>query len=407
MIKVADLKLNPRNPRRIAPAKLEKLKKSLTEFSKMMELRPLVVDEAGVVLGGNMRLQAAAALGMTELPDAWVKRADDLTDAEKREFIIKDNAAFGDWDFEILAADWTADELNDWAIDLPADFGTDPNAEPKDAEPQIDRAAELNEKWKVESGDLWRIGEHRLLCGDSTKREDVERLMQGEVAVLMNTDPPYGVDYVNNAKSKGQAGGFNDIANDELNGKVLQDFLEATIKAALPNLLPNTAFYLWHPMLTQGTFFAAAAAAAAADILIHRQIIWVKPTLVFGRGDYHWRHELCFYGWIRGNRPAFYGQRNQTTIWEAGREGDGKHPTQKPIELFIRPIRNHTKQNDVIYESFGGSGSQLVAAENLKRKCYAIEISPNYCAVILERMATAFPQITIGKLATNNTNNTN
>jgi len=235
-------------------------------------------------------------------------------------------------------------------------------------------------------GDLWLLGEHRLLCGDSTKAEDVERLMAGAKAALLQTDPPYGIAYVANAKSKGQAVSHEDIENDELDGAKLQEFLELTITAVLPHLTDNCAFYLWHPMLTQGTFFAAAA--AAADILIHRQIIWCKPSLVFGRGDYHWQHELCFYGWRKGFRPDFYGERNQTTLWHVGRETSKEHPTAKPVALWEPPFRNHTRKGDVVYEPFSGSGSQLIAAEQLGRKCYGMEISPAYCDVIVKRWET-------------------
>jgi DNA modification methylase len=237
---------------------------------------------------------------------------------------------------------------------------------------------------RVRYGDLWQCGEHRVLCGDSTKAEDVARVMDGKKAVLMNTDPPYGIAYVSNAQTKDQAEDYAEIANDELDGEKLQAFLEQCIRAAVPHLVENAAFYLWHPMPTQGTFFAAAA-AAAADILIHRQIIWVKPSMVFGRGDYHWRHELCFYGWRRGHRPAFYGERNQTTVWEIGRENDKVHPTQKPVDLFVAPIRNHTKRGDVVYEPFAGSGSQFIAAEREGRKCYGLELEPKYVNVILSR----------------------
>ena len=234
-------------------------------------------------------------------------------------------------------------------------------------------------------GDLWILGDHRLLCGDSTKAEDVERLMAGAKALLLQTDPPYGIAYVANAKSKGQAVAHEDIENDELDGEKLQAFLEATIKAVLPHLVDNCAFYLWHPMLTQGTFFAAAA---AADILIHRQIVWCKPSLVFGRGDYHWQHELCFYGWRKGFRPDFYGERNQTTLWHVGRETSKDHPTAKPVALWEPPFRNHTRKGGVVYEPFSGSGSQLIAAEQLGRKCYGMEISPAYCDVIVKRWET-------------------
>lgn len=384
-VKLSEIKLNPDNPRSISKKDMELLVKSLKDFPEMLELREIVVDETMTVLGGNMRTLALRKIGAKE---ATAKIVSGLTAAQKREFVIKDNGSMGSWDMDALANSWGDLPLVEWGVDLPEDWLTPPPVEgTADAEPQIDKAEELNKIWQVKPGDLFQIGEHRLLCGDSTKQEDVGRVMGGEKAVIMNTDPPYGIAYVKNAKSKKQAQSQQDIENDDLDGEKLQKFLEETIRSAVPHLIENAAFYLWHPMLTQGTFFAAAA---AADILIHRQIIWVKPSLVFGRGDYHWRHELCFYGWIKGNRPAFYGQRNQTTIWEVGRESDNLHPTQKPLELFNVPLLNHTKEGESAYEPFGGSGSQFVSCQNLNRKCRGIEISPAYCAVILQRMFDAF-----------------
>jgi DNA modification methylase len=222
----------------------------------------------------------------------------------------------------------------------------------------------------------------------------VAKLMNGEKAILCNTDPPYGIDFVQLSKSKGQSKNYDNIENDNFKDAEFQHFLEKAIKASLPYLHKKTAFYFWHPMLTQG-YFAAAAAAAAADILISRQIIWVKPSLVFGRGDYHWKHELCFYGWIKGFKPDFYGERNQTTIWEAGRENDKIHPTQKPLKLFEIPILNHTKPHEIVYEPFSGSGSQMVAAHQLNRKCYGMELDPKYCQVIVDRMRKLDPSIEI------------
>lgn len=389
--KISEIKLNPDNPRTISNKDMELLIKSLKEFPDMLQVREIVVDENMIVLGGNMRLLALQKMGVS---DCQIKMVSGLTPEQKREFVIKDNSNFGRYDFDSLANEWSDLPLADWGVDLPDDWIKD-KEKSVDAEAQIDKAAELNKVWKVKTGDLWQIGEHRLLCGDSTKKEDVGRVMGGEKAVLMNTDPPYGVAYVKNAKSKKQAKSQHDIENDDLDGEKLQIFLEGIIRSAVPYLIENAAFYLWHPMLTQGTFFAAAA---AADILIHRQIIWVKPSLVFGRGDYHWRHELCFYGWIKGNRPAFYGERNQTTIWEVGRESDNLHPTQKPLELFNVPLLNHTKESEIAYEPFAGSGSQFVACQNLNRKCRGIEISPDYCAVILQRMHDAFPGLEIKRL---------
>jgi DNA modification methylase len=236
-------------------------------------------------------------------------------------------------------------------------------------------------------GDLWLLGDHRLLCGDSTKAEDVARLMAGQKAFVMNTDPPYGVDY---GKTKRGMPGFvyqdTDIVNDTLTeGAELQAFLEAAIRTAVPHLTKTCAFYLWHPMLTQGTFFAAAA--AAADILIHRQIIWVKPGFVLTRsGMYHWKHELCFYGWVRGHAPPWYGEKNQTSVIEAGRDNDaGQHPTQKPVALFEFPILNHTRKGQLVYEPFSGSGSQIIAGERLGRPVRAMEIEPRWADVAVSR----------------------
>ena len=276
---------------------------------------------------------------------------------------IKDGLELPDFDLDGFESGWVDDKP-----------GGDGN---EDDVPEVPGVA------KSKLGDLFQLGEHRLLCGNSTKREDVAWLMDGKKAILMNTDPPYGIDFVGLSQSKGQSKNHKKIANDNLtDGKALQKFLEDSIRTVLPYLEKGTAFYLWHPMLTQGTFFAAAA---AADIIVNRQIVWVKPSFVFGRGDYHWKHELCFYGWVKGNQPPFYGERNQHTIWEIGRENDGIHPTQKPVELFTRPIRNHTKAGEICYEPFAGSGSQFIACEKTGRICYGLELEPLYCDVCVSR----------------------
>lgn len=232
----------------------------------------------------------------------------------------------------------------------------------------------------VKSGELWLLGEHRLLCGDSTKSSDVARLMGGKKAVLMATDPPYGVAYgdeTGDAASK-----FGTIANDESDGPRLQSFLESVFRTWADHLTHDAAWYLWHAQLTQGFF---AAAAAAVQLLIHRQIVWVKPSLVLGHGDYHWRHELCFYGWRQGHRCRWLGDRTQTSVWEIGRENDGIHPTQKPTEVFERPMLFNTTEGEIVAEPFSGSGSQIIAAEKTGRRCYAMELEPRYVQVAIER----------------------
>ena len=189
MVKLSEIKLNPDNPRTISKKKMEYLVKSLNDLPDMLQIRPIVVDETMTCLGGNMRTLALRKAGAGE---ATVAIVTGLTTEQKREFVIKDNAAYGEWNFEELANSWSDLPLADWGVDLPEDW-LKSSEEPKDAEPQIDRAEELNKTWGVKSGDLWQIGEHRLLCGDSTKKEDVGRVMGEEKATCVFTDPPYGV----------------------------------------------------------------------------------------------------------------------------------------------------------------------------------------------------------------------
>jgi DNA modification methylase len=305
------------------------------------------------------------------------------TDDEKLAALLKDLHASGD----LGASGYSGDDLDDLLHDLGQQAKDDADAVPPVPKKPISK-----------TGDLWTLGEHRILCGDSTKPEDVARVMGKGRAMLMATDPPYGIDYSGGKDGKGvrpkgisgKTGGWPNVANDIDDGPKLQAFLESAFRAAVGKALaPNAAWYLWHAHLTQG-FFAAAAAAAAA-VKIHRQIIWVKPVLMFGRGDYHWKHELCFYGWVETHRPPFYGKRNQTTVWEISNETnpkDRKHPTQKPAALWDAPIRNHTKPGEFLYEPFSGSGTQIIAAEKTSRRCRAIEIEPRYVDVAVERWQT-------------------
>jgi DNA modification methylase len=275
---------------------------------------------------------------------------------------------------ELAGSGYDGDALDDLLKDLGAQDTSKDDLVPEPPKKAISKP-----------GDLWTLGQHRILCGDSTKPRDVARLMESDRAMLLATDPPYGVAYGDETGSKKHG----KIANDENNGPKLQAFLEDCFRAAVREAIaPNAAWYLWHAQLTQGFFAAAAAAAAAAAVLISRQIIWVKPALLLGHGDYHWKHELCFYGWVQGHRPPFYGKRNQTTVWEMGNETlpkDRKHPTQKPVALWDAPIHNHTKPGEVLYEPFAGSGTQIIAAEKTGRRCRAIEIEPRYVDVAVER----------------------
>jgi DNA modification methylase len=263
-----------------------------------------------------------------------------------------------------------------------------------DEDPVITPTQELQAKWGTAIGQLWIIpsktgeGSHRLICGDSTDPATIKRLMNGQQAVLLHTDPPYGVDYV---KTKGgipgfSAGNFDDIANDDLKDTELQGFLQSVLQTASPHLASNAPLYFWHPGGPLSAMFTGAM--LAEDYLVHRQIIWSKPHMVLTRsGMYHWKHEPCYYGWKKGNPPPWYGDKSQTSVWTDDRDSDkGMHPTQKPVGLFVRPISNHVKEGEICLEPFSGSGSQMLAAEQLGRLCYAMELHPGYVAVLLERL---------------------
>jgi len=341
-------------------------------------ISPVIVNQTtGHVIDGHLRISLALSQNQKEIPVSYVE----LTEEQEKIALasldpvagmaVPDNDMLGELLSEIDLGEGALADL----FDGMADGG----------EQQTEEVAtpEVPEKAKSKRGELYVLGKHRVMCGDSTSAEDVERLMGGEKAVLMVTDPPYGVAY---GVETGNGNKFGAITNDENDGPKLQAFLEVVFATAVPHLTDNAAWYLWHAQMTQG-FFAAAAAAAAADVIIHRQIIWVKPSLILGHGDYHWRHELCFYGWREGNRPKWYGDRKQTTVWEIDKVSDRNHPTQKPIEVFSRPLRFNTKENDVCYEPFAGSGSQFIACEQLNRRCYGMEIEPRYVDVIRKRWA--------------------
>lgn len=240
-------------------------------------------------------------------------------------------------------------------------------------------------------GQMWQLGRHRIICGDACDPKVLARLFKGDkkLAALMATDPPYGVAYGETGASGDR---YEPIANDEADGPKLQAFLTAAFKAAAKYLAPTAAWYVWYASAMQRWL---EGATDAAGLLFHRQIIWVKPSLILGRGDFHWRHEPCFYGWRRGQRAPWYGDRKQTTVWygtmvhttvwEIGREKDGIHPTQKPVEVFARAMRLSSLPGEIVFEPFSGSGSQIVAAEQNDRACRAVELEPKYVDVAVTR----------------------
>lgn len=385
--KLKDLRPFEQNPRRIMEKPLADLTKSIAKFGLA---EPLVIQPDGLLIGGHARYQVLLAQGVAEADCYVPNRALSQKDMIELNIRLNKNVA-GEFDFDALANLDGVDvmDLTEWGFDEKELLGSGEFGEPAaaDAEAQMDKAAELNRIWKVKPGDLWHIGEHRLLCGDSTNKEDVERVMGGEVAQMMVTDPPYGVEY--DPSWRAEAGVNKNTAKM---GKVKNDDIADWTPAW--KLFAGDVAYVYHA----GKMSAVVQASLeCSGFVIRSQIIWAKDRMALSRGDYHWQHEPVWYV-VRDGKPAQRNDdRTQTTLWNIPARDDSGHGhgTQKPLECMAKPIRNHFF--DLIYDPFLGSGTTMVACENLKRKCRGIEISPDYCAVILQRMADAFPSIKITK----------
>lgn len=367
--KTANLRTNPNNPRAIRKDQLNKLVKSLQEFPEMLEARPIVIDKDGTVLGGNMRLKAAQLAGLEEVP-VYVREWDEDKDGQ---FIIKDNVSFGEWDQDMLANEWEPEQLDEWGLNIDWD-------EPEETEglTDADDVPEVPEEATTKPGDLWLLGEHRLLCGDSTKAEDVERLMDGNSPELMVTDPPYGVNYDANWRNEAKRPDGTPYGASAL-GKVNNDDQADWTEAY--SLWDGKVAYVWHggkaSPLVGGNL-------ESCGLVLRNLIIWGKNQHAISRGNYHHKHEPCWYAVRNGENAGWIGDRSQTTLWEIDkpRKSETGHSTQKPIECMETPLKNH--EGDV-YDPFLGSGTTLIAAEKTGRKCYGMELDPKYCDVIVKR----------------------
>jgi len=395
MIKVSNIKNNPNNPRTIDDDKLEKLKRSIKSFPEMMEKRSMIcvtdVDGKLYPLGGNMRLRAIKDLGMKEIPKSWVSMADEWTEEQRSEFIIKDNASLGDWDLDDLQENWDLDLISEWGVDLDIDEVEELEAEEDDFD------VELPEEPKTVLGDLYEIGEHRLLCGDSTTADSYLKLMDGELADMIHTDPPYNIGYEGGSKKREK------IENDNLDDfpKFLSDMYTSMSTA----LKKGGAIYVWHASTETHNFIQQFL---NSGFLFKSYIIWNKNNSTFGRSDYHWKHEPCIYGWLDGASHKWYGDRKQTTVWDIERPSrSDDHPTMKPIALCSQPLENSSAVGHIILDPFLGSGSTMVASHQLKRKCYGLELDPKYCDVIVNRMLKLDPDLKIKRNGVDITNEWN
>jgi site-specific DNA-methyltransferase (adenine-specific) len=383
-VDIRQIRSNPDNPRFIKDYKFEKLVKSIREFPQMLELRPIVVNQDMIVLGGNMRLKACEAAGIEQVPIIF---ADNLTEEQQREFIIKDNSSFGEWDWDLLANEWDTEQLIDWGMDIPDDWAVD---EVLEAEEDNYEAAD-DIQTDIVLGDLIEIGEHRLLCGDSTDSDQVAKLMNGEKADMVFTDPPYGVSYEGGHNKKKRDG----IIADTLAGADLSTLFEDSINTACIFTHDYAPFYIWY---ASGKSVETFAGLSNTPISVRAIIAWYKVNSGLGAfmAQYIPNYEPCIYGHKEGKSIKWYGATDEKTIWELKNDNKNKlHPTQKPIELPERALKNSSQVGDIVYDAFTGSGSTMVAAHQLKRKCYGMELDPKYCQVIIDRMKKLDPALEV------------
>ena len=362
------------NARTHSPEQINKLRSSLREFGF---INPVIIDRDYGVIAGHGRILAAKEEKISEVPCVF---ADHLTEAQKKAYIIADNRMAMDagWDEELLRVEIEALQAEAFDLSLTgfdekelADlFGDDAEVQEDD----FDVDAELEKPVITKQGDVWTLGRHRLVCGDSTNAETYDVLMQGQKANLVVTDPPYNVNY------EGTAG---KIKNDNMAPEKFYEFLFDAFSNMAKVMADDASIYVFHAD-TEGLNFRRAF--SDAGFYLSGCCIWMKPSLVLGRSPYQWRHEPCLYGWKKNGKHQWYADRKQTTIWEFDKtKKNTDHPTMKPIPLLAYPIRNSSMSNTLILDPFGGSGSTLIACEQTDRSCFTIELDEKYCDVIVKR----------------------
>ena len=364
------------NARTHSPEQIGKLRSSLREFGF---INPVIIDRDFGIIAGHGRVLAAREEGITEVPCVFV---DHLTEAQKKAYIIADNrmALDAGWDEELLRVEIEALQAEAFDISLTG-FGDDEIADlfgnEKDAveDDDYDLSAALEKAAFVQRGDRWFVGKHRLYCGDATNPDDVAALMDGNRANLVLTDPPYGVSF----KS---ASGLT-IQNDSMKNEEFYNFLRKAFDNMVAHLENGGSAYVFHAD-TEGLTFRQAFVDAGFHLA--GVCIWAKNSLVLGRSDYQWQHEPVLYGFLKNGKHRWYSDRKQTTIWNFDKpKRNANHPTSKPLDLLSYPLGNSSQENAIVIDTFGGSGSTLMACEKTNRICYTMEFDEKYASVILRR----------------------
>lgn len=375
---IGKIKANPNNPRTIKDDKFFKLVQSLKDLPEMAKVRPVVVNQDMVVLGGNMRLKAMKEAGWKEAPVEIV----DWDEDKQRQFIIKDNVGFGEWDWEMLANEWNAEQLDDWGLDIPA-FD-----DPKELEAEEDDYEMPDQiTTDIVLGDLFEIGPHRLLCGDSTDSDAVARLMNEEKADMVFTDPPYALF----GNSTGAA-----VADD----KMIRPFF---LLIGTSIMKATKKFAHFYSCLDWKSWAAVLETYQKAGLTVKNMIVWDKGSGALGQA-YRSQHELIMFGLCGNNGISITGtsgveskyQIKDTNVWTVKRENkQGMHAALKPQELIQKAVQNSSFADELVLDLFLGSGSTMVAAQQLKRKCYGMEMEPKYCQVIVDRMLKLDPSLEV------------
>lgn len=365
------------NARTHSAEQVNKLRASLREFGFV---NPVIVDRDLNVIAGHGRILAAKEEKIPEVPCVYV---DYLTEAQKKAYILADNRMAMDagWDEELLRVEIEALQAESFDVSLTGfdekeicDLFKDENGTGAEDD-EFDLSAALEKAAFVERGDVWTVGRHRLMCGDATVAEDVLKLMDGKKANLILTDPPYGVSF--------QSADGLSIQNDSIKGEEFYQFLLAAMQNMVAVLEPGGAAYVFHAD-TEGLNFRRAFVDAGLHLA--GCCIWVKNSLVLGRSDYQWQHEPVLYGFLKNGKHSWYSDRKQTTIWNFDKPKRNKnHPTSKPLDLLAYPIGNSTQANAIVLDTFGGSGSTLMACEQTNRICCTMELDEKYASVILRR----------------------
>lgn len=364
------------NARTHSPEQINKLRSSLWEFGF---INPVIIDRNYGIIAGHGRVIAAREEGITEVPCVFV---DHLTDSQKKAYILADNrmALDAGWDEELLRVEIESLQAENFDVGLTgfddkeiADLFKTENEQVEDDD--FDLSAALEKAAFVEEGDVWVVGKHRLVCGDATNPEDVNKLMDGKRANLIVTDPPYGVSF---KSSSGLT-----IQNDSMKNEEFYQFLKNAFTNMAAHLEPGGAAYVFHAD-TEGLNFRQAFIDAGFHLA--GCCIWVKDSLVLGRSDYQWQHEPVLYGFLKNGKHSWYSDRKQTTIWNFKKpKRNENHPTSKPLDLLSYPIGNSSQENAIVVDTFGGSGSTMMACERSNRICYMMELDKKYASVILRR----------------------